>query len=228
MEQAQQVSTFYLNSFDIAVLVIIGLSSVFALFRGFVREMLSLLGWIASTWITFTFLNDATAAMEPHFSSKNPAVAKAAAGAALFFGSLIFFWILNSIIFAYIKAIKAGAVDRSLGFAFGFFRGVFLVSLAFLMYSTVMPSEKDPEWFAQAQTKRLVEIGAGAIRAISPGYFDELGKTTEGIAEAQKSLNAVTEGLQHKGAGTAPTLAPGKGLPTDSQMQKILNEQSHE
>lgn len=228
MEQAQQVSTFYLNLFDISVLVIIGLSSVFALFRGFVREMLSLIGWIASSWITFTFLNDVTAALEPQFSSKNPAVAKAAAGALLFFGSLIFFWILNSIVFAYIKSIKAGAIDRSLGFAFGFVRGVLLVSLAFLLYSTVMPSEKDPEWFAEAQTKRLVEIGAGTIRALSPNYFEELGKTTQGIAETQKSLNSVTEGLQKKGAGVMPTLAPGKGLPTDTQMQKILNEQSHE
>ena len=48
-----------MNWADIAILTIIGISAVISLFRGFVREALSLAGFALAVWISISFYNQA-------------------------------------------------------------------------------------------------------------------------------------------------------------------------
>ncbi|MCK4587733.1 MAG: CvpA family protein, partial [Gammaproteobacteria bacterium] len=43
---------------DIVIAGIIVISALFSLMRGFVREALSLAGWLASLWVALTFAGD--------------------------------------------------------------------------------------------------------------------------------------------------------------------------
>ena len=43
---------------DYAILIIIGISALISIVRGFIREALSLLGWIVAIWVSVTFVRD--------------------------------------------------------------------------------------------------------------------------------------------------------------------------
>ena len=44
-----------MNALDWAVVAVIGTSTLLGLLRGFMREMISLAGWIAGIWLAFRF-----------------------------------------------------------------------------------------------------------------------------------------------------------------------------
>ena len=68
---------------DYAILVIISISALISILRGFVREALSLLGWILAIWVSFTFVDEVAALLVDHISV--PSVRTATAFLALFF-----------------------------------------------------------------------------------------------------------------------------------------------
>ena len=43
---------------DYAILIIIGISALISVLRGFVREALSLLGWIIAIWVSLSFADN--------------------------------------------------------------------------------------------------------------------------------------------------------------------------
>ncbi len=57
-----------LNYFDMAVIGIMLLSCVFAFFRGFVKEILSLIGWVGAAAVTVYFFKPASEMLQPYFA----------------------------------------------------------------------------------------------------------------------------------------------------------------
>ncbi len=57
----------HLNIFDAAVLGIMALSCLFAFYRGFVREVLSLGAWIGAGIITIYYFPQVAEKLQPHF-----------------------------------------------------------------------------------------------------------------------------------------------------------------
>ena len=61
-----------------------------------------------------------------------------------------------------------GSIDRAVGLLFGLARGAFLVSLAYLVVSWVVPPSDQPIWLREARMAPLVREGALALDAIIP------------------------------------------------------------
>lgn len=164
-----------LNYFDMVVIGIMALSCIFAFFRGFVKEVLSLIAWVGAAAITVYFFKPVAEMLQPHFAK--PLMASICATFILYVGSLIGFAILNKII---IKILKSGSeigwLDNILGLAFGALRGAFVISLAFFMLSLAVSEENRPDWLAQAKTRPYAEKGALMLVKIAPQYLDELSK----------------------------------------------------
>ncbi len=162
-----------LNYFDMAVIGIMLLSCIFAFFRGFVKEILSLIAWIGAAYITVRFFPSLSEKLQPHFAK--PLMAAICATTILYIGSLIGFAIFNRII---IKILKSGSeigwLDNLLGLAFGALRGAFIVSLSYLMISVVIKDDNRPEWLEKAVTRPYAEKGALMLTKIAPTYIDEL------------------------------------------------------
>jgi membrane protein required for colicin V production len=93
----------HLNIFDAVVLGIMGLSCLFAFFRGLVREILSLAAWVGAGIITIYYFPAASAKLAPHF--KSAAVSAGIATVGLYIGALAVFGIINMFL---IKSIKSG------------------------------------------------------------------------------------------------------------------------
>ncbi len=55
MNESSGFSWLIANLPDLLVISVVALSSVFAFYRGFVREFLAIAGWIGATFMTFHF-----------------------------------------------------------------------------------------------------------------------------------------------------------------------------
>jgi membrane protein required for colicin V production len=143
-----------LTAFDIVAILLVGLSAIVGLSRGFVGEVFSLLAWVAGI-----------AAVRFGFAPTKPFVAgfvQDEAGAViltfvgLFLGAFILVRLLGGSASRRTKGSIIGPVDRLLGLGFGAAKGVLAAALLFLLinltFDTIDPGEPSPDWIAKAKT----------------------------------------------------------------------------
>jgi membrane protein required for colicin V production len=131
-----------LTGIDIALLVILGLSTLVGLWRGFVVEVMSLAVWVAAFWLAFAFGDEAAAWFENHVQS---ASARLFLGyALLFFGALLAGGLATWLMGKLVKSTGLSGTDRLLGMGFGLFRGAALACLGVLLLGfTPLPQGED-------------------------------------------------------------------------------------
>ena len=125
---------------DLIVLSIIVISIVVSLMRGFVKEALSLAGWLVSLWIAMTF----SSGMAELFgdSIKDPTLRLLAAFISLFVLSLIVGSIINFFATQFVQRAGLTGVDRTIGAVFGLLRGILLVTIIVMLLGlTTLPKE---------------------------------------------------------------------------------------
>lgn len=117
--------------FDLVVIAIVVLSALFALTRGLVREVISLVAWVAALIVAFSFAGP----LSGHFETvkSNPVLVQVLAFSALFIGVLIVGGLIAAVISGAVRAIGLGWLDRLLGMLFGVVRGVVLVVIGVLL-----------------------------------------------------------------------------------------------
>lgn len=178
-----------LNMFDTVVVTIMGLSMLVSLFRGFIKEFLSLFAWFAAAIVTVYCFDDVAKFVAPHVSSKM--VAAGIAGMGTYFSVLIGLSILNRIIIQYVKSgAEVGFLDKVLGIAFGAVRGGFIVSLGYLIMSFFWSEDNKPEWVQTAKTQVYVERGARMIQTMAPGYLEDLKNSTQNAVDSAKGSDS--------------------------------------
>ena len=155
-----------INPADLTVALLIILSGIFAMARGFVREVLSLASWVGAALITLWGFGYARPYARAFIG--NALLADIATGAALFIVSLILFSMIGGGIASLIRGTGLNALDRTLGFVFGLVRGALIVALMWLGVAWAIPAGEQPEWLRDARTRPLVERLAEYIRSFAP------------------------------------------------------------
>ena len=125
---------------DLIVLSIIVVSVIVSLMRGFVKEALSLAGWLVSLWIAMTF----SSGMAELFgdSIKDPTLRLLAAFVTLFILSLFVGAIINFFATQFVQRVGLTGIDRTIGGVFGFLRGILLVTIIVMLLGlTTLPTE---------------------------------------------------------------------------------------
>jgi len=136
-----------MNWADWAIVIVLTLSSVISLARGFIKEALSLIIWIVALVVANVFSNRLEIFLIDLIST--PSLRSMAAFALVFIGVLLIGAVLNFLIGLIVKATGLSGTDRLFGVLFGFARGVFIV-LVFLIYvPSYVPIKNDP-WFQQS------------------------------------------------------------------------------
>lgn len=129
--------------FDYAVLIILGLSVIFSVMRGMVREVLSILGWVAAFYVGRTYTDQLLPMMPADIPSES--LRMLAAFLVLFLSTLLLASILGIALSTIVSKIGLGWFNRALGALFGALRGLLIVCVVvFLAGLTDVP--KDLRW----------------------------------------------------------------------------------
>ncbi|MDB5392698.1 MAG: colicin production protein [Rhodospirillales bacterium] len=150
-----------MNTVDIIVIAVVGISAVIAFLRGFVREILTIGSWLGAGLVTLYAFPVLQPKFEQWISSK--LAADITGGIGLFLVSLIIFSILSHMVARFVRGSALTAVDRSLGLLFGLVRGAILVSLAYMLIFAM-----DPSLLRGARTTPMMARGAEILRNLAP------------------------------------------------------------
>jgi membrane protein required for colicin V production len=205
------------NFVDIVVLAVIGLSTLLALGRGFVKEVLSVLGWIGAAIATFLIFFYVPQVREfARAQITEPVIADIVAAVALFTVSLFVLGMLNHYISSRVQGSALGPLDKSLGLVFGLVRGVVVIALAHMaMTDWLLPNKQDrPEVINQARTEPYVEMAANYIKTLVP---EDLKARASAILD--EGSKAVEQGKELN--DTLQKLGPNTGeSPADSEQNE--------
>jgi membrane protein required for colicin V production len=133
---------------DWVVVAIVGLSALLSLLRGFTREALSLLGWIAAFVMAYVFAGELASRMTGLIS--NITARYIAAWLLLLVGVLLLTGLISMLMAQMVRATGLGTLDRLLGTIFGFARGVIIVLVLVFLVRELLPP-RDQVWLYQAQ-----------------------------------------------------------------------------
>ena len=173
-----------MTTFDWVVVCIVGLSTLFAFFRGVIRELVALIAWALGVICALAFTPIVGAMLPDIFGHSAIRYILAFALiliAALLLGALVA-WPLSKAV----RAAGLGFVDRFLGSIFGFVRGTVLM-LAFVFVAGLTPLPRSVWWQSAALVPPLV-AGVYALRPHLPAE--------------------IAGRLDYSPAGVAPKVAP--------------------
>jgi len=200
------------NFVDISVLAVLGLSTLFALSRGFVRELLSILSWVGATIITIFYYPTALPYAQAQIADE--LLAQIFTAVVLFVVSLFFLGFINHFISSRVQKSVLGPLDRALGLIFGIVRGVVVVALAYLAMTLIFPDPKErPEIITTAKSEPYAARAADYLISLLPPELLEKGGVIldEGLAAAQKGGTALGVGQKSEpGSENAVTNQDGQ------------------
>ncbi len=151
--------------FDFLVLFVLICSIVISTFRGLVKEVLSLVSWIAAFIVANAYSED-LAGMLPDMISGNM-MRLIVAFVALFLGVRLLMVLLSLAVEAMVKAGGLTVADRGLGGLFGLGRGIVIV-LAFVLLCG-MTSIPQQAFLKEALLSPLAETAALTVKPFLPG-----------------------------------------------------------
>ncbi len=149
---------------DIIIIVIIALSALISLVRGFVKESISLVTWILAGVVALRYFSALAGLLETYIA--NEMLRNMAAFGVLFIITLIVGAIVNFMMSQLVSKTGLSGTDKALGVVFGGARGVLIVTMLVLLASqTPMPTS---EWWQDSLAVEYFVQMAGWIAAIIP------------------------------------------------------------
>ena len=149
---------------DWILLAIVLVSTAIALVRGFIKEVISLITWLAAFGIALGFSQTASVLVPEAVDI--PSARVAIAFVALFVVVLILGGIINWAISRLVETTGLSGTDRSVGMVFGLLRGVLIVAgLLLLGGFTALPQE---EWWRASTLIPHFQVVAEWLLAILP------------------------------------------------------------
>lgn len=175
---------FPVSVLDLVVIGIVLLSALLASVRGFTREVLAIASWVIAAVAAYSLHPSMLHYFTPYIS--NPQIALAATIATLFLGVLIIVSLVTVKISDLILDSRIGALDRSLGFLFGAFRGFLIATIAFMFFDKLVGEKQHPDWVRDAKLRPILQESGQQILSFlptDPTFLDRLKPSAADTAE---------------------------------------------
>lgn len=149
---------------DYLIIGIIIISSGISIFRGFVKEVLSIISWAVALWVALMFHSNLATLLAAYIST--PSVRLFIAFFTLFAVTLILGALINHTISQLVEKTGLSGTDRSLGVVFGIIRGIAIVTILVLAAGAT-PMPKDSWWQSSLLINHFVVL-AEWVRSLLP------------------------------------------------------------
>lgn len=146
---------------DWCFLVVLAVSMVIGIWRGFTREVFGLATWVLAI-VAALLLGPATAGYLESYLSM-PSVRLAVGYGLVFFAGLVMGSLITGLISTLVRKSPLSGVDRAIGGGFGLIRGVLIgVILVWLVGFT--PARQDPWWHDSFFIGKLQWLADGLVQ----------------------------------------------------------------
>lgn len=147
-------------------------SALWGLMRGLVREVLSVVGWVASFWLAQVYAPQMGEWLP--LSDSADSLRYLAGFVLVFLIVLVAFALLSTVLRKLASAAGLGPLDRALGVLFGALRGwLLLLSLTIVVH--LAKWQDHPQW----QTSVLAQALQGHLHTLRPLLPDPFGKVLD-------------------------------------------------
>lgn len=153
-----------MNWADYFIVILIAVSTLIGLWRGLLREVISLATWAAAIAIAFLFSEDGATHLTPYIDL--PSIRVAVAFGGLFLATLLIGGLIGILASQLVHYTGLTGTDRVLGMAFGLARGGVIIAVLVLA-AGLTPLPKDP-WWQQALLLRHFQEAAIWLRDFMP------------------------------------------------------------
>jgi len=186
-----------MNGFDLALIAVVGLSTLFAFARGVVRELIALATWVVGLVASFVYAG--TVAGWFSRLEATPTTKHVLAFGLILIAVMIVGALVARALSSVVKAIGLALVDRIMGAVFGLLRGVAIVVLfALIAGVTALPKH---DWWQNAALGRPLAEAALALRPYLPRAW------------AQRLDFSAAGAISARSGGRIADLPPGECLP---------------
>lgn len=209
-----------LNNVDVIILIGVAVSMLIAFVRGFVKEVLSILGLILFLALTIYLVP----VIEP-FMGKYIASALMAKFVVFLLIMAVFYalWIISTDkLIARIRTSTLSFMDRLFGLLFGFLRAVLILGFCFLVVKIVLPEElkegplKDSKYFKMAEPcSNLIE------KMLPENFVENTVKSVEDINKAEKKTDSKKEPEANKDTSKEDKTKDKAGLPSKADQEQM-------
>lgn len=156
---------------DAVAAAVIVISAILAYSRGFVRELLSIAGWVAAAVLAFIFAPRTVPLVKeiPYLDTLIEGCEPATITAffVVFAVALILVSVFTPIFAGAVQRSILGGLDQGLGFLFGVARGILLVVVALVIYDRVVAEDAIP-MVDESRTAKVVQQMSGSVDSIVP------------------------------------------------------------
>lgn len=157
---------------DIIILAVMGISLVFGLFRGLLRELLSLVSWVLAFWIAYRYSSPVAQVVDT--ALQNPALSQAVSAILVFVIVLVALMVLTSLIAKVFKATGLAGLDRILGGLFGLGRAVVILFAA--LFLAGLTGAVEQHWYNASAMIPMFERALDWMTAyLPPGTLEGFG-----------------------------------------------------
>ncbi|MGE0564672.1 MAG: CvpA family protein [Pseudolabrys sp.] len=151
---------------DILLLVVMLVSGLLAMIRGFMREILSIAAWGIAALVTLYSYARLLPTVKQYINSDIAAAGVTVVG--IFLVTLLFVSVITVRLSDMILDSRIGALDRTLGFLFGLGRGLIIVVVAFVFFAWLVPDQRQPEWIKSAKSKVVLQSTGQWLMSMLP------------------------------------------------------------
>ncbi len=233
--------------FDLIILGVLLVSAVFAFLRGFIREVLTILGVVGGLAAALAFGKQLVPLMSDWIGVDPKAeepqlmmgvvpytiVADVLAYGSIFLIVVIILSVLSNFLAGWARTIGLGAIDRTLGVVFGIARGVLVLAVLYLLPYLLFEEDSRKSWFKDSRlivyieqtSSWLAEFLPDSVKNTNPANAgDKANELTKATRDKLKDLDLLKGDEQDK-----PAVNPdeeGYGHETRQDMQELIEEQT--
>ncbi len=150
---------------DYVIIGIIGISALISLVRGFVRESISLIVWVAAFALAWSYFQVLSVQLAEWIQT--PSLQLGLAFILILLAVLIVGGILGFLIGHLVDATGMSGTDRLLGMIFGATRGAVLVAILVLL-AGLTPLPQDPWWMESQLIPHFQNLVAWLLSLLPP------------------------------------------------------------
>ncbi|MEJ2375583.1 MAG: CvpA family protein [Pseudolabrys sp.] len=156
---------------DVLLLVVMLISGLLAMIRGFMREILSIAAWIVAALAALAFYARLAPFVKSYVGLGDTAT-NIIAAAIVFLVTLIVVAVVTVRISDMVLDSRVGALDRTLGFLFGLGRGLLVVVVAFVFFVWLVPEHSQPTWIKDAKSRVVLQSTGQWLESLLPENLD--------------------------------------------------------